>query len=179
MDLNTYDYVFSSQNLSVAENDQFLINSLQNFDPEFSKEKITRDAFGKPYIIHNPFYFSLSHSNDLLVIACSSSPIGIDCEFHKERKFEAIRNRYYTDEEQIFAKNSIENFYQVWCQKEALLKTIGIGIRIDLKSLNSFSYQPDFEFNHKLYSFAPLLTHIHLMDNYTVVINHTKPLKII
>lgn len=179
MNLNLYDYVFSTQNLSAAENNQFLVNSLQNFDPDFSVGKIIRDEFGKPYIIHNPFYFSLSHSNDLLVIACSSSPIGIDCEFHKERKFEAISNRYYADAEQIFAKNDIANFYQVWGQKEALLKTIGVGIRIDLKSLNSFSYQQDLEFNHKLYRFAPLLTNIHLIDKYTVIVNHTKPLKII
>lgn len=179
MELNKYDYIFATTNQSSYENDLFLEKSLRHFLPNFSTADLLRDDFDKPYIKDNPLYFSLSHSKNLLVIACSSSPIGIDCEFHKIRKFDTIAKRYYTNEEQRYAEGDLANFYKVWCQKEALLKTVGIGIRIDLKSLNSFSYNQGLEFNHKKYTFAPLLTCIDLMDDYSVVVNHTKPLKTI
>jgi len=74
-------------------------------------------------------YLSLSHSNGLICFAISSSPIGLDIEDTlKKRNFSALSNllmdseelRFFTD---IRDKES-ENFYRIWCAKEAYYKAI-------------------------------------------------------
>ena len=85
---------------------------------------------GKPFIEHGPF-FSVSHSRRYSVLAVSKNEIGIDIEMHKTMN-ERVAKRFFTEEEQKFAKLSTEDFLKIWTAKEAVLKFLGTG----------FSYSP-------------------------------------
>ena len=39
-----------------------------------------KNEYGKPYFLDCPYHFSITHTNFLVAIAVSDTPIGIDCE---------------------------------------------------------------------------------------------------
>ena len=45
-----------------------------------------------------------------------------------------VRRGFFAPSEHAFTLNSPENFFRVWTRKEAVLKTNGIGLRVELSS---------------------------------------------
>ena len=72
----------------------------------------------KPYIKNNPIYFSISHSNNIVLVAFADCEIGADIEFMKQRNFKELYRRLDIDTNDL----SIENFYKFWTQYEAKIK---------------------------------------------------------
>ena len=77
----------------------------------------------------NSFYFSLSHSENAVVVALSLNPIGVDIEKIKPFKVE-LANKILTLEEkqEYFAVDKEEKqkyLLKTWCKKECLLKQSG------------------------------------------------------
>ncbi len=106
----------------------------ENFGAENELE-IVADENGKPYFKNHPdFYFNISHSGDLIAVAFSSSPVGVDIEKLRDANLK-IAERRFTDKEKQFIKNNLDFFY-VWTRKEAYLKRTGKGLR---QSLSTFS----------------------------------------
>lgn len=89
---------------------------------------------GKPYFENNPFFFSISHSNNLVVCAISDYEIGIDVEMINSFNPKLI-NRICSPDEKQYISDSTENFYKVWTAKEAYSKLIGLGISMGLKNI--------------------------------------------
>ena len=91
---------------------------------------------GKPYIKENPFYFSVSHSEDMVVCCCSPAPIGVDIEKHRSVLVSA-QERICTEEEWDYlnAAGTEEErnlrFFTLWTRKEAIFKLDGILPRKD------------------------------------------------
>ena len=83
-------------------------------DFEYKNLKYATQKNGKPYFEGNPFYFSLSHSNDYAVCVISDTPVGIDIEFDKP-----LNKKMQTR----FAENILE-----WTKKEAKGKLTGLGV---------------------------------------------------
>ena len=78
---------------------------------------------GKPYLPKLPFYFNLSHSGDFLIIAVSSTPIGVDIEMiNPNRDYKKIAARFFSPKE----KKSLKDFYQAWARREAMSKALGV-----------------------------------------------------
>lgn len=99
--------------------------------------KIGRNSHGKPYFesLHN-FYFNVSHSDDLTVIAVSDQNIGIDAEKLRTPNLK-VAKRFCEDEYAYINKNpSPTAFFEIWTKKEAYLKYTGEGLH---GRLNSFS----------------------------------------
>lgn len=71
----------------------------------------------KPVIAGNLFYFSISHSKDIVAVAFDKFNIGLDIEYMKERNFDKIA-KYL----KINTKNKDE-FYQYWTTFEAQYKS--------------------------------------------------------
>lgn len=98
--------------------------------------EILRTEKGKPYIDKNPFYFSLSHSNNIAAIALSDEPVGLDFEsFQSEKKYSSILKKFSFDE-----RSEIENYVDFlfnWTAKEAYAKYLGESV---------FSLLPHLEF---------------------------------
>lgn len=72
----------------------------------------------KPLFKSGGIYFSISHSNDIVLAAFNNAQIGVDVEYMKERNFQKIMTRYGYN-----VKNpSKEDFYKFWTAHEAEIK---------------------------------------------------------
>ncbi len=126
--INTNSYSFVKNRASKKYNID--INSLE----------IKRNEHGKPFFENLPdFHFNISHSGELLAIAISNAPVGVDIQ--KERPFnESVIKRFHPDEiNYISSKNQ---FFEIWTQKEACLKYLGTGISGGLNKYSVLNFSP-------------------------------------
>lgn len=92
-----------------------------------------RDAAGRPQAVA-PFQISISHSQNRVAVAIAqNTPVGIDIEYHKTRRFSELAKHYFAAKEaQAVAARKGEHqqqrFYYLWCIKEAVAKRLGDGI---------------------------------------------------
>ncbi len=97
----------------------------------------------KPRVRHSgeALHFNVSHSGDLVLIAISRSPVGVDLEYLDEGyAYQQILDKAFNPEELAFIQNSVDPmqaFYLLWTRKEALLKATGKGIDDDLRGIPS------------------------------------------
>lgn len=95
---------------------------------------------GKPQLkTHPDLQFSVSHSEDWVVIALTkNSPIGVDIEqMDPTKQYQELVYEVFTMEEQArLSSLAIEGnvFLTTWTRKEALVKAIGKGLEIPLRS---------------------------------------------
>lgn len=113
------------------------------FDVHPRKVKVEYSSAGKPFC-NFPYQFSLSHSDKWVVCGLGNGEIGVDIE--------KIENIDLQIAAAFFAKQEIEDifslplsdqkiyFYDLWTLKESYIKTIGVGLSMDL---NSFSIEKD------------------------------------
>jgi phosphopantetheinyl transferase len=106
------------KNLKALENPIFLkLVAKYGADKNFYKTPM-----GKPMIL-GPLEFSVAHSGDILLVGFSLDPIGVDIEFLKIRKQQKnIAKKYKFSNK---SQNSLEEFYQEWTAREALIKMLG------------------------------------------------------
>lgn len=100
---------------------------------------------GKPYVanIATPLQFSLTHAHDLAMIAVADFEVGIDVEYlPRELGFEKLIETVLSPTEQQLI-NSLApgakqcGFLALWCAKEAVLKSSGIGIGVELSTVSA------------------------------------------
>ena len=108
-------------------------------------EGVKRDEWGKPK--KEGVYFNVSHSGEYVVLALAPAEIGVDVE-KREGKNADIFSAIATEEERG------EDFYFVWTQKESLLKCVGSGIVVDLKSVPALPVGQKTYKNERYYSYA-------------------------
>ncbi|MDZ4298689.1 MAG: 4'-phosphopantetheinyl transferase superfamily protein [Moraxellaceae bacterium] len=98
---------------------------------------VIKTEHGKPYFANHDLAFNLSHSQQWLAVAWSTSQpsIGVDIE-HADRQQQvlAISKRYFHANEQATAE---KNWLHTWTRKEAVLKAHGLGLRIKLAELDT------------------------------------------
>lgn len=98
---------------------------------------------GKPYLVNHALQFNQSHSQHYYALALSTNvqDIGVDIEsIARKIRFEALAKHAFHPEEYQNWKNSNEDakyWFKVWTTKEAILKAHGMGIRLDLNTLNT------------------------------------------
>jgi len=118
------------------------------------------DTHGKPFFdkIRN-IYFSLSHTNGMVMCVVADRPIGCDVEiinrykvdydahtYAEERK--RLAQRFYTTAECKYideSKNDAEvpkRFTRVWTKKESYIKFLGLGLSKPLNEFNTFACDP-------------------------------------
>jgi len=109
--------------------------------------KFVYDDHGKPQVSpdHNliNLHFSISHSEDLALLACSRhKPVGIDIEnIRAVEDRDDIVSRFFSDIEKqawqsIKPAERTQAFFKAWTRKEAFVKALGVGLGLDL---NQFS----------------------------------------
>ena len=126
--------IYSQRNQYLS---QLLQSDLQNTD-------FARTSYGKPYLKkHADFYFNHSHSQAHYVLASSFkiADLGVDIEdLNRAVRFEALAaHAFHADERAHWQATEFDPHYwfKVWTTKEALLKASGLGIRLNLKELNT------------------------------------------
>lgn len=92
-----------------------------------AKIKILRTPRGKPYMANFPIHFNLSHTSQYALLGFHPySPIGVDIEqMRNDLDFSKIADLFMhpsEKEKMDLNKNPIDNFFNLWCAKEALLK---------------------------------------------------------
>lgn len=101
--------------------------------------------FGKPVLAEPAgVWFNLSHSQSVALIALSDeTEVGIDVELLRPMPdAEALAHAYFTQAERcaLAAMPPAERdraFLSCWTRKEACLKAIGMGLRIDTRSFDA------------------------------------------
>lgn len=92
------------------------------------KPRLTCESNGKPFFKDYPdFHFNISHCEDLIAVAVSERPVGVDIEILRDVNLE-IAGRFFSEKEIRFSKMD-RDFLYVWTRKEALLKKTGEGLK--------------------------------------------------
>lgn len=99
--------------------------------------KFDYNFFGKPGISKainkNNIKFNISHSDDYCLIAVTENyEIGVDIEFVKPLDdYVTIAEIFFSPKEAALI-NSLNDFYTIWAQKEAVIKASGKGVSFGL-----------------------------------------------
>ena len=104
---------------------------------------ILEDKNGKPYAKGLNAYFSISHSDELVICAVGNTETGVDIE--KVRKVSKKLINYVCNGEELkYVSDAAatdsereKRFFEVWTFKEAYLKCIGTGVK-GIKSVSFF-----------------------------------------
>lgn len=73
---------------------------------------------GKPFFKSREICFSISHSNNIVLVAFNNRNIGVDVEYMRPRDYQKIMKRYDCMDENI----TKEGFYRFWTLHEAEIK---------------------------------------------------------
>ena len=81
---------------------------------------------GKPVLKHFPtIFFNLSHSHELALCVVANYPVGIDVQYQKNIQYKMMAKRFFNENEMV---NNKADFFTLWTQKEAYLKSQGRGL---------------------------------------------------
>lgn len=105
------------------------------------------NEYGKP--ISNNKYFNISHSDGYIALAIDEVPVGIDIENIRIAE-EDLRNYISNDEEKKYIHDD-ESFFEVWTNKEALVKANGNGINQKIKTIQSLPLNAIRTYDNKTY----------------------------
>jgi 4'-phosphopantetheinyl transferase len=146
---------------------RLLLSKYLELDP--GKIGFVYGANGKPRMIAAPgdtarLAFNLSHTADLIVIAVSTAPVGIDVErIDVEINYEALQHHVMTEcEKRNLSKyqeeHKREEFIRCWTRKEAILKLWGVGLTGPLTAIETGDVSSPL--GKKLITFNPCIDHI-------------------
>lgn len=105
------------------------------------------NEYGKP--ISNNKYFNISHSDGYIALAIDQVPVGIDIENIRNAE-EDLRNYISNDEEKKYIHDD-ESFFEVWTNKEALVKANGNGINQKINTIQSLPLNAVRTYDNKTY----------------------------
>ena len=95
---------------------------------------------GKPFFANLPLYFSLSHSGNMILCACSERELGADVQIETGQNWRSLTKRFFSEEERAYLGSltdeaeAVSAFYRLWTRKEAYGKLTGEGL---LNALNA------------------------------------------
>ena len=101
------------------------------------------NKYGKPYLqTSSNIEFNLSHSNNLALLAIGQQyPLGVDIEYFSQRPFIDIAKIMFSPNELEYLNNASPEqhtpiFFNIWTQKEAVIKACGIGLTYPTKTFD-------------------------------------------
>ena len=100
---------------------------------------------GKPRLAGEEFRFNLSHSGAFAACALADFPLGLDIQLQSPDDPSRLARRFFSKKENAALAASPDPaafFTRIWCRKESFLKAIGLGLRIDLRSIDVSGDQP-------------------------------------
>lgn len=121
----------SSFNQEIDQDRSIISSYLKNI---LSEEALSKNKNGKPFFENGP-YFNISHSGHYIVMAVSTSEVGVDIEENRNRDMSALTRIFNEAEAKVIKEH--QDFYYLWCAKESLIKCMGstIGTVKEIPSL--------------------------------------------
>lgn len=114
-----------------------LLKALQMAGYAYTLHHLQQDHQYRPFI-HRSFDFNISHAGRYAIcLFTQEGRVGIDIEEKKPFVLESVADSLHP-EEQAAIRNSaqpLDHFYQLWTQKEAVLKAEGSGLHIPLQEV--------------------------------------------
>jgi 4'-phosphopantetheinyl transferase len=114
-----------------------------------TKVKFVYDAWGKPQLVDTALSFNVAHSGELTLIAVSrAGQLGIDVERLRnvDASLEiAAKNLHANELIAIRTANAAEvanAFLRCWTRKEAILKSLGVGLGYPLDAFDVLTESP-------------------------------------
>lgn len=103
-----------------------------------SIEDIYYGENGKPEL--DGLHFNLSHSHNMVALAVSEQPVGIDLEII-DKIHGNIAKRYFTERENAYldafeGAEREKEFFRIWTMKESYLKMTGEGLSLELNRVD-------------------------------------------
>ena len=86
------------------------VYNIQNLEIEIKNHK--------PFFKDKKIFFSISHSEDIVLVAFNNLDIGADVEYIQKRDYIPIMKRYGWESESV----SLKDFYRFWTKHEAKIK---------------------------------------------------------
>ncbi len=133
-----------NQQLARAWRRELLAQALNAVPEQLIFEK---EAHGKPYLADQKISFNISHSQEAFAMVWSldNIPLGLDIEDKsKKRQQQTLAARTFDSHEmgawqnpELSQTKAHEQWLKTWTRKEAVLKAHGLGIRLDLNTLNT------------------------------------------
>ena len=165
---NNYDFICSfidknrleKANRYVQEKDRLLsLGASYLLKKYLPSGDIKETKSGKPYLEDGP-YFNISHSNEYIVLAVSSShDIGVDIEYIDEKRMNSIKFVLTDKEKDIDDSNTL---FRIWTNKESLVKCVSTGLK-DIKSVDGLPLEGVRVFNNEEY-----YSRSFIKDNYSI-----------
>ena len=110
-----------------------------NYNINIKDIELVYNENGKPSIKDSNIHFSLSHSNNIVILAVSDHEIGIDIELISDVKDNLVKKVLTKEELNIYSKlrskEKNKYFFEVWTSKEASIKAIGGSLPINLNQV--------------------------------------------
>lgn len=108
--------------------------------------EIQADKFGKPFFTEfSDIHFNYSHTKNAAACVLSDREAGIDLE-RVRRYNEKTARRFCSDREWNWLqdqKDMDSEWIRIWTRKEAYVKYLGRGIRMDLRCVDTFDILRD------------------------------------
>ena len=98
--------------------------------------KCVVSARGKP--LAKGKYFNISHSKGIVVLATTSKDVGVDLEVLRPVD-KSLKDYVSSKDEKKYIHND-ESFFEIWTNKESLLKCIGSGIKSNMDKVPSLPF---------------------------------------
>ena len=136
-----------------------LSDLLKDYNINYNNITILENEYGKPYIKDSNIYYSISHSNNLVMVAIDDKPIGIDIQFIKDKN----KNNFILNESEYKY-----NYIEIFSLKESYIKCIGSNIN-HMKDI-TFNLDNKILSNKDEYEFIQLKD----IDNYVISICNKK-----
>ena len=134
-DLGKKHFRFLLENVSAGQKEKALrfaneidqIRSLLSsyLKNQLSREELLKNENGKPYFANGP-YFNISHSGKYVLMAVSTTEIGVDIEEIKLKDMSSLVRIFNEAEAKMIKEHS--DFYYLWCAKESLIKCMGLSV---------------------------------------------------
>ena len=86
---------------------------------------------GKPFLTKQHQFFSLSHSNNQVLLAVDEAPVGADIERMDRPISQAARNRV------CLASERNRDFFTVFTRKECAMKLTGLGFLLPMDAIDT------------------------------------------
>ena len=119
--------------------DLLLFGMKHDFGFDHTELEICKDKQGKPYFLNNSYYFSITHTDGLAVVAISDVPVGIDAEREDRLISDKVAKRFLH-----LDCACVED----WTRYESLGKMLGCGIPLTKEQMN-------LSYFHRIYKEVP------------------------
>lgn len=109
-----------------------LLGARLNMAPE--SVPFSLGSYGKPELTSHKLWFNISHSGGFALLAVSSlGPVGVDIErLDPNLNIESTSSQVLAPTEIV---KDVDDFFEIWVLKEAVLKCVGVGILTSLRDI--------------------------------------------